>query len=358
MGDKGSPGKKPLEYAVKFIFRAYFNLLHGVTITGLENIPRDAERLVIVANHGSLLDGPLLWAFLPIGFTTVISREIAGKPVLRSFLGGERVIKVETLNSFSLKHVIRLVMSGRPLLIFPEGRRSVTGGFMKIYEGAGFVAYRSGATLLPVYIKNNYLIAASLKPGRKNYFARLTIHIGKPAPPFALEHLPVRKRRKEAASRIYGLMSQARFEATTSEATLGREFIRLCRENGGRPALKDVSRKEISYRKALIGAFLLGTYFSRFKDATVGLLLPNVSATVLLFMGLQLYRKLPAFLNYASGIASLRHMMDLADLRLIVTSREFLERIGMKKEVFEGRELVFLEDVKARITRRNKLAAF
>jgi len=349
--------KRFLEGAVRFCLRAYFRLVHRVFVEGIENIPRSADKLIIVANHGSYLDGPLLWAYLPLRFKTLIRKNIAQLPILRLIFSDDYAIQVETLNSYSLKGVLNFVNAGTPVLIFPEGRRSRTGALMKIYEGAGFISYKSGAAILPIHIKNNYKVVTSRAPGRKRWFARLTVHIGSVRPAFRLDHLPVRARRKEAASRIYGYLADTRFAAMNRKATLAQEFIGLCREHRRKIALKDVSRTELSYGKALAGAFVLGGHFSRYKEKTIGLLLPNISATVLLFLGLQLCRKVPAFLNYASGTAALKHMMALADLDIIVTSREFLERVGIGADIFVGRRLVFLEDVRAEISIVDKLRA-
>ena len=55
---------------------------------------------------------------------------------------------------YSVKRMVEAVRDhGRKLMIFPEGRMTSTGGLMKIYEGAGMVADRSRARVVPICIE-------------------------------------------------------------------------------------------------------------------------------------------------------------------------------------------------------------
>ena len=68
---------------VKFFLRGLLRLLYRVEVSGLENYQKAGPRVLIVANHTSLLDGLLLYAWLPEMPTFAINDEIAARPLIK-----------------------------------------------------------------------------------------------------------------------------------------------------------------------------------------------------------------------------------------------------------------------------------
>ena len=125
---------------IKSIGRMLFRLIHRVEITGWENYEKAGERVVIVANHTSFLDAPILGSFLPdtpvFGINTHIAQQWWVKPAFLMF----DLMPLDPTNPLAIRKLVHRVREGRKCVIFPEGRITMTGGLMKVYEGPGTIA--------------------------------------------------------------------------------------------------------------------------------------------------------------------------------------------------------------------------
>ncbi|OGF49660.1 MAG: hypothetical protein A2231_00100 [Candidatus Firestonebacteria bacterium RIFOXYA2_FULL_40_8] len=342
---------------VRFCFRAYFVLVHRISVRGLENIPKDGRKLVVVCNHASYFDGPILWAFLGLDLKMLVNRLVSEVPLLKPFMNNHLTVQIDPLNSYSLKKAIDFVNEGVPLLVFPEGRVTTTGNLMKMYDGAGFIAAKTGAFILPVNLKNTDRLLTSKAPNKKRIFSKIIMTIGKIQDPLVLTGVNGREKRQQASTKIYDMLANLKYEVNNQPVTLGKMFIDKCRENAKRPAFMDISNKEITYKRSLTGGFALGGYFAKFEDKNIGVLLPNITPTALLFFGLQLFGKTPAFLNYSGGPASISTAMEIAKLNIIVTSKQFLEKIKIDPAIFKEKKLIYIEELKNEITAGAKVLA-
>ena len=105
----------------------------------------------------------LLLAFLPVDAVYVVHAQVAARWLMGRLLRFVPHLAVDSASPLAMKLICRLVESGKPVVIFPEGRLTVTGSLMKVYDGAAFVAARTGATVVPVRIDG----------AGRSYFGRL-----------------------------------------------------------------------------------------------------------------------------------------------------------------------------------------
>ncbi len=101
----------------------------------------NAPRLLIIANHESFLDGLILGLFLPVSATFVVHTGVVKNPFPRTVLRLTPYLAVDPTSPLAMRRVVRLLEQNEPVMIFPEGRITLTGSLMKVYDGPAFVDY-------------------------------------------------------------------------------------------------------------------------------------------------------------------------------------------------------------------------
>jgi len=94
--------------------------------------------------HESFLDGVLLGGFSAGGSHLRGAQQITSKWYFRWLLKYVPHLAVDSTSPLAMKLICRLVETGTPVVIFPEGRLTITGSLMKVYDGAAFVAAKTG----------------------------------------------------------------------------------------------------------------------------------------------------------------------------------------------------------------------
>jgi 1-acyl-sn-glycerol-3-phosphate acyltransferase len=133
-------------------------------VRGAEHITYD-KPLLLVANHLSLLDPPLLQMIIPRKLTFLAKEELFRYGLLSSFIRSRDTICVERgKNSVAvMRQAQRVLAEGRMLVIFAEGTRSKGGGLQRAYPGAASLALHSGVSILPVAISGTEKVKNILK---------------------------------------------------------------------------------------------------------------------------------------------------------------------------------------------------
>ena len=341
--------------------RLLTRILYRVKLRNPHNTRLDAERLLIVANHESLLDGLLLGLYLPANPVFVVNTRIAAIPLFRLILSMVDYLTVDPSSPMAIKKIIRLVESGRPVVIFPEGRITTTGALMKVYEGPAFVAAKTGATIVPVRLDGPARTRFSRMTGEapRSWFPKMHIVI-QPATRIAMPVAARAKERRHKAGEAMRRIMQEMLFATRPQQTLYTALLEASRNFGRkRRMVEDARQIEYSYADLIKMCLMLGRIASRLGAAEerIGLLLPNLAPTLGLLIGLGTFRRVPAMLNYTAGTEGMQNACVAAEIKTLITSRAFLEQGKLTDKVLalQHVNIVYLEDLREQITLTDKL---
>jgi 1-acyl-sn-glycerol-3-phosphate acyltransferase len=198
--------------AAAMVCRAYFTLCGlPVRVVGIGRLPEGA--CVIVANHASYVDGPLLFAWLPPRFGFVIKKEASRAPLLGLLLQRlghhfvERTNRHEGAND--ARRILRALKQGEAAAFFPEGTFYRKPGVLRFHGGAFALASRTGVPVAPVAIRGTRKV---LGDGRLlPRWGRIEVEV--------LEPLPAETGAGDTASRLRDA-ARERIAAATGEPLL------------------------------------------------------------------------------------------------------------------------------------------
>jgi acyl-[acyl-carrier-protein]-phospholipid O-acyltransferase/long-chain-fatty-acid--[acyl-carrier-protein] ligase len=348
---------------IRALLRPLARLLFRVRVQGDASV-FDGSPLLIVANHESFLDGLLLGLFLPVDPVFVVHTGIVANPWFRLLLKGVDYLAVDPTNPMAMKRVVKLLDTGRPVVIFPEGRITVTGSLMKVYDGPAFVAAKTRATIVPVRLDG---------PAR-SYFSRLSGRYPRRLlPKVTLSILPTRRielpeggsakeRRRAAGEAMRRVMQEMLFASRPQQTLYGAFCDAMAIHGRGRRVVEDIRQIEYGYNDLLKMALMLARLALRAAGPTkagerIGVLLPNLAPTIGLILGLTARRRVPAMLNYTAGLDALQAACAAAEVRVVVTSRAFVEQAKLADTLarLQGIQLLYLEDLRAQATLLDKL---
>ncbi len=348
---------------LKILIRSLLSLFYRVEVNGLEHYRAAGKRVLIIANHTSFLDGLLLGSFIPDRISFAINTQISKMWFSRLISPFVNLFVMDPTNPLSLKSLIRYMQQDNKVVIFPEGRITVTGALMKIYNGPGLVADRSGATVLPVRIAGAQYTPFSRLRGRVRlrWFPKIILTILPARTICAPENVRGRARRKYAGQALSHLMTEMMFATGNYRRTIMQAVLDAQRINGtDHLIVEDIERRPQNYRQLLTRAFIVGNKIrsQHARGEYVGVLLPNTIGTVLVFLGLQIHGRVPAMLNFSTGFRGMLDACDVAKIKIVYTSRRFISMGRLEQAVAalsQQVKVIYLEDLIPQISFFDKI---
>lgn len=348
---------------MKWLMRKLLNVFYRVEVQ-LDPVSRELEG-VIICNHQSFLDGLLLGLYLPQKPLFAIDKKIAERWYFKILLYFVPHVAIDTLHPMAMKTLLSKAQKGRSIVIFPEGRITLTGSFMKVYEGAAFIAHKTNRPLLPVFIEG----------ADKTYFSRLKgmvkqrvfapIRITMDAPIYIEESFAheLIKGKRIPRDRLAKFTQQSLMNTRLQSfqpTSLFASVVKARQEFGKqRVCLEDITRQPFTYQKLIESSLALGRVFERHTEAKerVGLFLPNTMAAGITLLALNAIDRVSALLNFSAGIDGMDAAVTASKLHTVITSRRFLKEGKLEHfpEHFPQLKWLYLEDLRKEVSLKDKL---
>ena len=341
-----------------------YRLLFRIEVKGIDNLNNAGPNLIIALNHVSFLDAGLALSLRNRKPIFAIDIGIARKWWVRPFVKLTKALPLDPLKPMAVRSLIDAVKAGNALIIFPEGRITVTGSLMKVYDGAAMIADKSNAEIVPVRIEGleqtpfSRLSRSQIRP---RWFPKVRVTILEPVKLTVDPELKGRKRRIAAGAALYSIMSDLVFRTTSTDRTVIEALIQAADRHGrSRIAVEDPVAGALTYKRLLVGAAILGSKLMPLaaEGRALGVMLPNANGAVVTILGLMTAGRVPAMINFTAGAANILAACKAAQIDTILSSRTFIERgrlgnlvAAIEKEV----KFVYLEDIRAGVTSGDKI---
>ncbi len=218
-----------LQSILVFLGRLISSLFVSVSVTGLENFPRN-EALILVSNHFSWFDGPLLMIFLPVRIVFLLAIETERVCFFRFLSRSFNLIPIwrGQVDRKAMRAALAALKDGRTIGVFPEGGidPSMAGArergerieriaghtarhsakLIHAQSGVGMLASQAQSRLLPVAVLGTEKILVNLRKFRRTH---VRIRVGRPFGPLTIpEDLPRSERRRHFDALAKNAMTQ------------------------------------------------------------------------------------------------------------------------------------------------------
>ena len=354
------------ESLLRFLLWCLTHTFYRIRVVGRDNIPAKGGAL-FVCNHVSFVDALLLIAATDRPVRFLMFKGIYEKRWVKPFAKILRAIPVSSeQRPRELIHALQAasdaVRDGEVVCIFAEGQITRIGQLLPFRRGfERIMKDNDAAPIIPVALDGVLGSPTSFERGRmvrrlpEGFPHPVTVSFGTP--------LPATAQPFEVREGVQTLIGEAWKFRRDRMLPLHRNFIRTARRHPRRLAMKDAQSDRVSFGTALVKA----VFFARrlktvWASATapkgggmVGIFLPPSVPGALVNHAALLCGKVPVNLNYTLSEATLAASVRQCDIKTVVISRKFLEKIKLTPPG----KLVYLEDLAAeKPTLPEKITAF
>ncbi|MEC7840303.1 MAG: MFS transporter [Chlamydiota bacterium] len=347
------------EALTRLFFIILTTTFYKIRIKGKEHIPQKGGAL-LVSNHLSATDAFFVMASIDRPVRFIMSENHYNKWWLKPFALAMNAIPVPysgkpTVFKNALREAGKHLQNGALVCIFPEGQVSRTGMMQPFREGVEEIIHGCDCPIIPVNLDRVWGTIFSPRGGRyiprrpQNIPHPLTVSFGTPL----AADTPFSKIR----SQIRKMGCDAWMDRKDDEVPIHLHFIRSVWRAPWKLSLADSENKKVSRLKVLTSSIVLARILKEVwkNQKTVGIMLPPSLAGVMTNIAASISGRTVANFNYTSSQEDLAFCMQEAEIKTIVTSHRFQQKVQITYP--DTVEVIYLEDIKPNITSQIKITS-
>ncbi len=335
---------------LKFVVGMKYNL----EVQGVKNIPSSGG-LLLLGNHVSWIDWAVVLMSSPREVKFVMHKPIYDKWFLTWILKIFKAIPISNVSSkITLQTIAKELDKGNVVVLFPEGSITRNGhigefkkGFEKILE-----LTQTDVKVVPFYIRGLWesMFSRASKKFKKSYKTNsVTVSFSKPMKKELATTFSVK-------NEVIRLSTQSWNEHIKNLDTLSNTIFDRLKEVGSDFIFADSTGLELSGNRFLTVSILFKNSLKKeVEGQNIGLLLPSTAAGAFINYSILMMSKTVVNLNYTAEINSLKKSVLKADIKTVVTSKKFVNKLKGKgidiSGLYELVEVIYIEDLKPKISK-------
>jgi len=345
------------EALLRFLNWVITHSIYRVRAIDTEHVPQEGGAL-LVCNHTSFVDHALMMACLKRPVRFLMMRNLYEKPLFRPLCETMRAIPVAMTDSpkaiaASLQTAREAVQRGELVCIFAEGALSKTGYMMPFNRGFEFIMKGVSEPIIPVNIDSIWGSIFTFDEGKffwkwpKRLLNPVRVRFGRPMPASSRSH--------EVRLAVQELGAESFRARGAEQPKLHVAFIHEARKRPLKMCVADSTGMRLNYIQALAMVLLLSRKLFEPEPGQagemVGIVLPSSCMGSLVNGATLMAGKIPVNLNFTASHESLESAVRQCSMTRIITSRRFLNKIGMEQD----KRMIYVEDLKKQISVKDKL---
>src|ERR1700690_1738943 len=244
---------------MKAFFRFLLQILFRFRAYDLDALKTPGP-LLLIPNHLSWIDWLFLWVCLDEDWKFVTSSISAQTSWLhRKLMINHYTLPINTNSPYAGKRWAEFLKGGGRLVLFAEGRLSRTGTLMKLFDGTGFLIFKTKAKVITAYLRGAGCLPFSPNPGWKKCFPKVTVHFSAKLTAPELGDISIGRARALLPNWLRDQMVRQQFEV---EMAFGAQNVlaavtEIARQQPGHVILEDATLQTLTYRKLMVGTDVL-----------------------------------------------------------------------------------------------------